>query len=67
MSGRPTSSKARNVASQIRAGQVSINGGGCDMTAPFGGYKMSGNGREWGDFGFHEFLETKGVLGHTPQ
>ena len=47
--------KAREVASQLRAGQVSINGG-TDGTAPFGGYKMSGNGREWGDFAFHDFL-----------
>ena len=51
--------KIREVASQLRAGQVSINGGGGDLTAPFGGYKMSGNGREWGDYGFHEYLETK--------
>ncbi len=59
--------KVREVASKLRAGQVSINGGGGDMTAPFGGYKMSGNGREWGDYGFHEFLETKAVLGYTPK
>jgi aldehyde dehydrogenase (NAD+) len=58
--------KVRKVASQLRAGQVSINGGG-DMTAPFGGYKMSGNGREWGDYGFHEYLETKAVLGYSPK
>ena len=58
---------ARKVASQLRAGQVSINGGGGDLMAPFGGYKMSGNGREWGDFGFHEFLETKAVLGYAPK
>ena len=38
-----------------------------DMTAPFGGYKMSGNGREWGDFGFDEFLEVKAVLGYAPK
>jgi aldehyde dehydrogenase (NAD+) len=59
--------KVRDVASKLRAGQVSINGGGGDMTAPFGGYKMSGNGREWGDFGFHEYLEVKAVLGYTPK
>jgi aldehyde dehydrogenase (NAD+) len=59
--------KARKIASKLRAGQVSINGGGGDMMAPFGGYKMSGNGREWGDYGFHEFLETKAVLGYAPQ
>ncbi len=54
--------QARQIAKRLRAGQVSINGGS-DMTAPFGGYKMSGNGREWGDYAFHEFLETKAVLG----
>ena len=59
--------KAREVASKLRAGQVTINGVGGDMTAPFGGYKMSGNGREWGDYGFHEFLETKAVLGYAPK
>jgi aldehyde dehydrogenase (NAD+) len=59
--------KIRDVASKLRAGQVSINGGGGDMTAPFGGYKMSGNGREWGDHGFTEYLEVKAVLGYTPQ
>ena len=58
--------KARKVASQLRAGQVSINGGS-DMSAPFGGYKMSGNGREWGDFAFHDFLEVKAVLGYAPK
>jgi aldehyde dehydrogenase (NAD+) len=59
--------KVREVASKLRAGQVSINGGGGDLMAPFGGYKMSGNGREWGDFGFTEFLEVKAVLGYTPK
>ena len=60
--------KIRAVASRLRAGQVSINGAGGDLMAPFGGYKMSGNGREWGDHGFAEFLETKAVLGYnTPQ
>jgi len=57
----------RAVASKLRAGQVSINGGGGDMTAPFGGFKMSGNGREWGDHGFTEYLELKAVLGYTPK
>jgi aldehyde dehydrogenase (NAD+) len=56
---------ARRVARQLRAGQVSINGG-TDFSAPFGGYKMSGNGREWGDFALHEFLETKAMLGYAP-
>jgi aldehyde dehydrogenase (NAD+) len=57
--------QARAVASRLRAGQVSINGA-FDMAAPFGGYKMSGNGREWGEFGFHDFLEIKAVLGYSP-
>jgi len=54
---------ARKVASQLRSGNVHLNGAGADFTAPFGGYKQSGNGREWGDHGFEEFLETKAVLG----
>jgi aldehyde dehydrogenase (NAD+) len=58
--------EARKIARRIRAGQVSINGGS-DMTAPFGGYKKSGNGREWGDYAFHEFLETKAILGYAPK
>lgn len=56
----------RAVASQLRAGQVSINGGG-DETAPFGGYKFSGNGREVGDYGFHEYLEIKAMLGYRSE
>lgn len=58
--------KVKQVASKLRAGQVSINGGGGDMMAPFGGYKMSGNGREWGDHAFTEYLEVKAILGHNP-
>jgi len=58
--------QARAIASRLRAGQVSINGA-FDMAAPFGGYKMSGNGREWGEFGFHDFLEIKAVVGYTPK
>jgi aldehyde dehydrogenase (NAD+) len=58
--------QARKIASRMRAGQVSINGVS-DMTAPFGGYKMSGNGREWGEYAFHEFLETKAMLGYAPK
>jgi aldehyde dehydrogenase (NAD+) len=56
---------ARKVASKLRAGQVNINGAGPDMMAPFGGFKMSGNGREWGDHAFGEFLETKAILGNS--
>jgi aldehyde dehydrogenase (NAD+) len=56
--------KARAVARQIRAGWVSINDG-FDFNAAFGGYKKSGNGREWGEFGFHEYLEIKSLLGYS--
>ncbi|MFT4095918.1 MAG: aldehyde dehydrogenase family protein [Rhodoblastus sp.] len=55
--------KVRDVASRLRAGQVALNGAGPDMMAPFGGFKQSGNGREWGDHAFGEFLETKAILG----
>jgi aldehyde dehydrogenase (NAD+) len=58
--------KARAVAARLRAGRVSINEGGGDRNTPFGGYKMSGNGREWGEFGFAEYLETKAILGFQP-
>lgn len=54
--------KARAVARRIRAGWVAINDA-FDFGCPFGGYKKSGNGREWGEFGFHDYLETKGILG----
>ncbi|WP_029908515.1 aldehyde dehydrogenase family protein [Caulobacter sp. UNC358MFTsu5.1] len=57
-------SEVRSVASKLRAGQVVLNGAGPDLMAPFGGYKMSGNGREWGDHAFGEFLETKAILGY---
>lgn len=58
--------QAREVARRIRAGSVAINHA-FDIAAPFGGYKSSGNGREWGDFGFHEYLEVKAALGYTPK
>ena len=54
---------ARSVASRIRAGQIALNYAPLDLTAPFGGYKQSGNGREWGESAFHEFMEHKVVLG----
>lgn len=56
----------RDVARRIRAGWVAINNG-FDFNCPFGGYKRSGNGREWGEFGFHEYLEIKGMLGYAPE
>jgi acyl-CoA reductase-like NAD-dependent aldehyde dehydrogenase len=55
--------QARKVAAQIRSGQVHINYPAWDPNAPFGGYKRSGNGREYGIEGIEEFLETKAVLG----
>lgn len=55
--------RANRVAAGLRTGMVHINGIAGDMHAPFGGYKKSGNGREWGEFGFEEFLETKAVIG----
>ncbi|HRN89628.1 aldehyde dehydrogenase family protein [Hyphomicrobium sp.] len=55
--------RARNVARQIRAGNVNINGAGNEQHAPFGGMKQSGNGREWGRFGIDEFIEVKAVSG----
>jgi aldehyde dehydrogenase (NAD+) len=58
--------KARDVARRIRSGWVSINDG-FDFNAAFGGYKKSGNGREWGEFGFHEYVEIKSLLGYQPQ
>jgi aldehyde dehydrogenase (NAD+) len=56
---------ARAVARRIRAGAIYINDG-FDFGAPFGGYKKSGNGREWGDFGFEDYLEVKGIPGYAP-
>jgi aldehyde dehydrogenase (NAD+) len=53
----------REVASRIRAGQVHLNAPDWDPNAPFGGYKRSGNGREYGREGMEEYLETKAVLG----
>jgi aldehyde dehydrogenase (NAD+) len=58
--------RVREVATKVRAGQVNLNGAKRDMLAPFGGYKRSGNGREWGAHAFNEFLETKAVLGWAP-
>jgi aldehyde dehydrogenase (NAD+) len=55
---------ARKVARQLRAGQVKINYPAWDTFAPFGGYKQSGNGREYADWGIHDFLEVKGIIGY---
>jgi aldehyde dehydrogenase (NAD+) len=56
--------RARKVAAQLRTGMVHINGAHLDSMAPFGGYKQSGNGREWGPHGLEEFLEIKSVYGY---
>jgi len=55
--------RARNVSRRIRAGNVNLNGAFNERAAPFGGYKQSGNGREWGRFGLEEYLEVKAVAG----
>ena len=58
---------ARAVAARIRSGQVHINNPAWSPHAPFGGYKRSGNGREYGVEGFQEYLETKAILGYGAQ
>jgi len=55
---------ARRIGAQLRAGRIYLNGAPANQSAPFGGYKQSGNGREHGVFGFEEFLEVKAVLGY---
>jgi aldehyde dehydrogenase (NAD+) len=55
--------RAKRVAARLRTGMVHINGAQVDLAAPFGGYKQSGNGREWGKQGFDEFVEVKAVMG----
>lgn len=55
--------RARRVARRIRAGNVNLNGAPNERAAPFGGYKQSGNGREWGRFGLEEYLEVKAIAG----
>ena len=58
--------ECQRVARKMRTGAIWINGG-FDFHAPFGGYKRSGNGREWGEYGFHEYLEIKAITGFTPK
>ena len=57
--------RARRVAKQIRSGNVHVNGARLDFRGCFGGYKQSGNGREWGEAGLEEFLELKAIFGYT--
>ncbi len=59
--------RAKAMARLIRTGNVHLNGAPTDQNAPFGGYKQSGNGREWGAHGFEEFLETKAIMGYNPR
>ena len=56
--------RARRVASRLRAGMVHINNADAHILAPFGGYKHSGNGREWGAHGMEEYLEVKSIYGY---
>ncbi len=63
--GNPEATRA--VAARLRAGQVNINSAAPDLMAPFGGFKQSGNGREWGEHAFAEFLEIKALIGFAPK
>jgi aldehyde dehydrogenase (NAD+) len=56
--------RAKSVARRIHTGNIHLNGAGPDFNAPFGGYRQSGNGREWGALGFDEYLETKAIMGY---
>jgi aldehyde dehydrogenase (NAD+) len=58
--------RARRVAGRMRTGMVHLNGAPTDASAPFGGYRESGNGREWGVFGLEDYLEVKAVMGWEP-
>jgi aldehyde dehydrogenase (NAD+) len=57
--------RARRIAKRIRAGNVHVNGARVDFAGCFGGYKQSGNGREWGEAGLEEFLELKAIFGYA--
>ncbi len=57
--------RAQEISRKMRSGNVYINYPKGDLNAPFGGYKQSGNGREWGQWGLEEFLEIKGVVGYA--
>jgi aldehyde dehydrogenase (NAD+) len=59
--------RAAGVAKRIRSGNVHINGARVDFGGSFGGYKQSGNGREWGEAGLEEFLELKAIFGYADQ
>jgi aldehyde dehydrogenase (NAD+) len=57
---------AKTIVPRLRAGSIFVNSGGLDFNSPFGGYKQSGNGREFGKFGLEEFMEIKSVIGDMP-
>ncbi len=57
---------ARKVGKRLRSGNVRLNGARIDFAGCFGGYKQSGNGREWGESGLEEFLELKAIFGYAP-
>lgn len=61
-----TLEEAREIGLRLTAGQVYLNGAELDQAAPFGGFKQSGNGREWGPYAFEAFLEPKALLGYQP-
>ncbi|MGR3889741.1 aldehyde dehydrogenase family protein [Pseudomonas sp. 1152_12] len=61
-----TLERARSIARRLRTGMVHLNGSKADNGAPFGGYKQSGNGREWGVFGLEDYLEVKSMFGYAP-
>ena len=64
MCSRRISTTPGRLPLRLRAGQVSINYPEWDTFAPFGGYKQSGNGREYADWAIHDFLEIKGIVGY---
>lgn len=64
VAGNPA--EAKKLVRLLRAGSIFVNSGGLDFASPFGGYKQSGNGREFGKFGLAEFMETKAVIGELP-
>ena len=55
--------RAKRISSKLRAGAIHVNGGEFNYGSPFGGYKQSGNGREGGEMGLHDYLETKTLHG----
>ncbi len=59
--------EAQAGSARLKSGQVKLNCAPGDLMAPFGGYEMSGNGREWGDYSFAEFRERKAIIGFAPK